>query len=197
MSAGAAWYFKSREHFVRDPLQAVVGELASGAASEGLHVEAEQHAEWRTSVGLLQRELERRATQIELLKSTLAAPELAAYREVLLEFDFRRRGLRLDCVLLGEGVIAVVEFKRSRLGAAEREQVSNYAINLVEFHEETRRVVLEERAIVAPVLALTLDAKRPECVGRAGFHRAPWDGVLARPIECNAPGLHAALRFAL
>ena len=197
MSAGAAWYFKSREHFVRDPLQAVVGELASGAASEGLHVEAEQHAEWRTSVGLLQRELQRRTTQIELLKATLAAPELAAYREVLLEFDFRRRGLRLDCVLLGEGVIAVVEFKRSRLGAAEREQVSNYAINLVEFHEETRRVVLEERAIVAPVLALTLDAKRPECVGRAGFHRPPWDGVLARPIECNAPGLHAALRFAL
>jgi hypothetical protein len=197
LSAGAAWYFKSREHFVRDPLQAVVGELASGAASEGLHVEAEQHAEWRTSVGLLQRELERRATQIELLKSTLAAPELAAYRDVLLEFDFRRRGLRLDCVLLGDGVIAVVEFKRSRVGAAEREQVSNYAINLVEFHEETRRVVLEERAIVAPVLALTVDAKRPECVGRAGFHRAPWDGVLARPIECNAPGLHAALQFAL
>ena len=29
----------------------------------------------------------------------------------------------MDCVLLGDGVISVVEFKRSKLGAAEREQV--------------------------------------------------------------------------
>ena len=55
MSAGAAWYVKDRETFVRDPVQLVVGELASSAAAEGLHVESDQHEEWRSSVGVLQR----------------------------------------------------------------------------------------------------------------------------------------------
>ena len=70
MSAGAAWYVKDREAFVRDPVQLVVGELASSAAAEGLHVEQDQHEEWRSSVGVLQRELQQRTSEIELLKST-------------------------------------------------------------------------------------------------------------------------------
>jgi len=137
MNAGVAWYVNDRAAFLRDPADSVVGRLASGAAAEGLHIEREQHEEWRASVGVLQRELEDHARKIALLKTTLAAADLAAFRHVLLEFDFRRRGLRMDCVLLGDGVIAVVEFKRSKLGAADREQVTNYALNLVEFHEET------------------------------------------------------------
>ena len=157
MNAGVAWYVNDRATFLREPADSVVGRLASGAAAEGLHIEQEQHEEWRASVGVLQRELEDHARKIALLKTTLAAVDLAAFRHVLLEFDFRRRGLRMDCVLLGDGVIAVVEFKRSKLGAADREQVTNYALNLVEFHEETRRLVREENCIVAPVLALTVD----------------------------------------
>ena len=113
MSAGIAWYVKDRDAFVRDPVQIVVGQLASAAASEGLHVEQFQHEEWHSSVGVLQRELTHRSNEIKLLKTTLAAKDLDAFRHVLLEFDFRRRGLRMDCVLLGDGVIAVVEFKRS------------------------------------------------------------------------------------
>jgi hypothetical protein len=197
LSAGAAWYVKDREAFVRDSVQVVVGELASSAAAEGLHIEQEQHEEWRSSVGALQRELQHRSSEIALLKSTLAAADLAAFRHVLLEFDFRRRGLRIDCVLIGDGVIAVVEFKRSKLGAADREQVTNYAVNLVEFHEETRRVVEEEHGIVAPVLTLTAGSKRGESEFRTGFLRHPWGGVLARPLECDGTALHAALRFVL
>lgn len=197
MSAGGAWYAKDREAFIRDSVETVVGELASSAVSEGLHVESEQHEEWRSSVGVLQRELQTRASEIEVLKAALAAADLAAYRHVLLEFDFRRRGLRMDCVLLGDGVIAVVEFKRSKLAAADREQVMNYAVNLVEFHEETRRVLTEERAIVAPMLVTT--SKLPDIAPKDGedFLRPPWDGVLSRPLECDAASLRAALRFVL
>lgn len=197
MSAGAAWYVKDREAFVRDPVQIVVGELASSAAAEGLHVEQDQHEEWRSSVGVLQRELQQRTSEIELLKSTLASADLAAFRHVLLEFDFRRRGLRMDCVLLGDGVISVVEFKRSKLGAADREQVTNYAVNLVEFHEETRRVVTEEQCIVAPVLTLTTGIKSGKSDFKGSFLRDPWGSVLARPLECDGTTLHAALRFVL
>ncbi|MBN9693751.1 MAG: DUF2075 domain-containing protein [Verrucomicrobia bacterium] len=196
MSAGAAWYVKVREVFVRDTVQSVVGELASNAMREGLHVEPEQHEEWRSSVGVLQKELRDRAGEIALLKETLAADDLEAYRHVLLEFDFRRRGLRMDCVLLGDGVIVVVEFKRTKLTVADREQVTNYAVNLVEFHEETRRLILDERVIVAPVLALTSEARVGVKAG-CGFLGAPWDGVLARPVECDGANLHAALLFVL
>jgi hypothetical protein len=197
LSAGAAWYVKDREAFVRDPLQTVVGELASSAVAEGLHIDPPQHEEWRSSVGVLQRELQQRTGEIALLKATLAAPDLEAFRHVLLEFDFKRRGLRMDCVLLGDGIIAVIEFKRAKLSAADREQVTNYAVNLVEFHEETRRLVKEAHGIVCPILALTSGS-----IGKAkpfpdGFLRAPWQGVLARPIECDGTTLHAALRFSL
>ncbi len=197
MSAGGAWYAKDREVFIRDSVENVVGELASSAVREGLHVESEQHEEWRSSVGVLQRELQTRASEIEVLRAALAAADLAAYRHVILEFDFRRRGLRMDCVLLGEGVIAVLEFKRSKLAAADREQVMNYAVNLVEFHEETRRVLKEENAIVAPMLVTT--SKLPGAAPKttADFLRSPWDGVLARPLECDAASLHAALHFVL
>jgi hypothetical protein len=197
LSAGAAWYVNNREAFVGDSVQIIVGQLASSAAAEGLHIEQEQHEEWRSSVGVLQRELQNHADKIELLKSTLAATDLVAFRHVLLEFDFRRRGLRMDCVLLGDGVIAVVEFKRAKLGAADREQVTNYAVNLVEFHEETRRVVEEEQGIVAPVLALTTGIKGGKSDFKEGFLRDPWGGVLARPLECDGSTLHAALRFVL
>ena len=67
MSAGAAWYVKDREAFVLDPVHIVVGELASSAAAEGLRVEQDQHEEWRSSVGVLQRELEHRTSEIKLL----------------------------------------------------------------------------------------------------------------------------------
>lgn len=196
MSAGAAWYAKRREDFLCDTVQSVVGELASSAAKQDLHIESDQHEEWRSSVGMLQKELRDRAGMISMLKETLAAEDLADYRHVLLEFDFRRRGLRMDCVLLGDGVVAVVEFKRSKLTAADREQVINYAVNLVEFHEETRRVIHEENAIIAPILALT-SAASGENKQKPGFLRAPWEGVLARPLECDGIKLHQALLFVL
>lgn len=196
MSAGGAWYIRAREDFIRDTVQAVVGALASHAAKQDLHIEPEQHEEWRSSVGVLQKELRERAGVIAMLKETLAAEDLAAYRHVLLEFDFRRRGLRMDCVLLGDGVIAVVEFKRSKLTAADREQVINYAVNLVEFHEETRRVIHQEQAIVAPILARTSGADT-ETRHPQGFLRPPWEGILARPLECDGARLHQALLFVL
>lgn len=197
MTAGTAWYVNKREAFVIDQLQTIVGQLASSAAAEGLHIEPDQHEEWLSSVGVLQRELIDHATEIQLLKSILASTDLVEFRHVLLEYDFRRRGLRMDCVLLGDGVIAVVEFKRSKLGAGDREQVTNYAINLVEFHEETRRLVQDENCIVAPVLTLTSGIKNSKSVFNENFLRDPWGSVLARPLECDGASLHSALRFVL
>lgn len=197
MAAGSAWYWNHREGFLSEGVKSVVGQLASNAVAQGLHVEPEQDQEWRSSIGVLQRELQRRAREVELLKSTLAAPELAEYRHVILEFDFRRRGLRMDCVLLGDGIVAVLEFKRTKLAAADREQVTSYCVNLVEFHEETRRLVEEEAAIVAPIVALTSGSAPKPSSGALAFHRAPWSHVLRDPLTCDAGSLHLALAAAL
>jgi hypothetical protein len=197
VKAGTAWYVQSRTDFLREPTQLVVQHLSDGAAREGLHVEHEQRQEWEASIGVLQRELQRRAVEIQALKDALADPDLGAYRHVILEYDLRRRGLRIDCVLLGDGVIAVLEFKRSRFSAADREQVTNYAVNLMEFHEETRRAVEQDGAIVVPVLSQSGRRGEDRLVATPGFHLAPWSGVVRRPIEASASKLHEALKFAL
>jgi len=197
LNAGVAWYVKNRETFIHDPISNVVGELANGATAEGLHIEKEQHEEWLASVGVLQRELTQHAHEIDLLKTALAKTELNAFRYVLLEFDFRRRGLRMDCVLLGDGIITVIEFKRNNLGAADREQVTNYAVNLVEFLEETRRVTSDDLTIVVPILTLTTGTKSKRAEFKGGFLRDPWSSVLSHPLECDGTSLSIALRFAL
>lgn len=197
MSAGLAWYSQPRTTFLADQVPAVVGQLASAAAEQGLHVEQEQHHEWLSSIGLLQEQLVERARELEILKEALSAPDLCDYQHVVLEYDFRRRGLRMDCILLGKGVIAVVEFKRSRFTAADCEQVTSYCLNLVEFHAETRRACDEENCIVAPVLALTTSTDVGPTAVTGAFHRDPWGSVLRDVLKCGSSRLHHALRSVL
>jgi len=197
MTAGAAWYESDRTTFLSDDLKLVVGKLASAAAEQGLHIESDQHEEWASSVGFLQSQLADRMREVEILRATLASPELSDYRHVILEYDLRRRGLRLDCVLLGNGIIAVVEFKRSTVAASDRDQVTNYCINLVEFHEETRRACDQDGCIIAPIVALTRGKIPPATFRPTDFHNAPWGSILRHPIQCDASSLHEALRESL
>jgi hypothetical protein len=194
VTAGLAWYESDRESFLARAVNEVVGVLAHAATAQGLHIEPEQTAEWVSSVGVLQEQL---SDRLELIKEALSAPGLSAYSDVVLEFDFRRRGLRLDCVLLGEGIIAVLEFKRTTLTSADREQVSNYCINLLEFHAETRRVCEQENCIVVPLLVLTGEVTRQLRDPSGQFHDAPWASMVRQPLECHRSTLSEALRRAL
>jgi hypothetical protein len=115
---------------------------------------------------------------------------------VILEYDFRRRGLRLDCVLLGKGIIAIIEFKRTALSAADRDQVTDYAINLVEFHEETRRACDFDECVIVPMLALTIGPAKAGS-NTHEFHRSPWNSVVRVPLKCDRTTLHTVLIEAL
>ncbi len=194
MTAGLAWYRSDRASFLKAELDRVVGELADAATQSGLHIEPEQNEEWRSSIGVLQEQL---SDRVELIRRALQAPDLAAYSDIILEYDFKRRGLRLDCVLLGEGIIAVLEFKRSQVVAADRDQVTNYCVNLVEFHEETRRACEEEAAVVVPVLAVTTGLLPAAESASIAFHNAPWNSVVREPLLCDSETLAVALRVAL
>jgi len=181
-----AWYFGTREEFLATSKDSIADQLAGRAASESLEIESYQNQEWRTSIDLLQRALDER---VPILRAALQSPQGKRIRHVILEFDFRRRGLRMDCLLLADGVLFVVEFKRSKLQASDRDQVMTYAINLVEFHAATQTLSQgPEGIIVVPVLTLTEGRlkKRPHWTGLGGHS---WTAVANRPLESDAHSL--------
>ena len=111
-NAGRAWYSADRTRFLNTLQTSIVAELSSAASAQGWHIETQQHEEWQASVGILQDELGSGiAAEISIIRDALQESGLFEYSEVILEFDFRRRGLRIDCVLLAPGIIAVLEFK--------------------------------------------------------------------------------------
>ncbi len=198
MTSNPAWYASGCSDFLKRDLESVIAQLASEAGRRGWQVEQEQHEEWRSSVQALQRELNSNVlSAVELLHQTLADPRLEQLRDVILEYDFRRRGLRIDCVLLAPGLVVVIEFKRTKLTSADRDQVTNYAINLVEFHEQTQELCRGNGAIVVPILALTEGKVLCDEVTADHFHNPPWDAVLRTPLECDAHSLRSALLKAL
>jgi hypothetical protein len=148
----SAWYAASRSAFLSATVEDVTAHLHNRAVASHLEITPEQQAEWRSSVSMLQTKLQER---LHILHQALSSADAEPIRAVILEFDFRRRGLRMDCVLLGEGVLIVLEFKRSRVGAADRDQVMNYALNLFEFHKRTRDWCEQQGGMIVPMLVLT------------------------------------------
>ncbi len=187
-----AWYFGSREEFLAASNITIANQLAGRAAAESLDIESYQNEEWRTSIDLLQRTLDRR---IPILREALLSEFGKLVRHVVLEFDFRRRGLRMDCLLFGEGVLFVIEFKRSKIQASDRDQTMTYAVNLLEFHSMTRQVVQgTEGMIVVPIIALTSGRVAKNAVW-PGLGQSNWSSAAARPLECDAHGLGRAVKL--
>jgi hypothetical protein len=194
MVASSAWYSADRAEFLGAEASAVVARLASHATRDGWHIEPEQHEEWHASVGILQEQLRRK---VQVLQSVLADPELEPFNTIVFEYDLRRRGLRIDCLLLGRGIIAVLEFKRGDVLKAHVDQIENYCVNLLEFHAETRRICDEQHVIIAPVLVQTAGGRKPRLRNERGFMPPPWNAI-GRPAFVAsrtelAEVLHAAL----
>src|SRR5437868_4096430 len=157
----AAWYCGTREEFLSSQRDVIANQLAARAIEEGLETEPTQGEEWQHSVEILQSCLKER---IPLLREALSLPACESVKHVILEFDFRRRGLRMDCVLLAEGMLFVLEFKRSKLDRATRDQVMNYGVNLLEFHHVTRQWCKTQGALVVPMLVRTGDKRTADVI---------------------------------
>ena len=181
MTHSEAWYSASKSEFVSSTHESITGTLSQNALRDGWDVPPDQVKEWENSVKFLQSAL------------SSCDPELGEVLDVILEYNFRRRGLRMDCILLAPGAVVIIEFKRSSLGTADRDQVTNYCINLVEFHEETRKRCAQDDVIVVPILAMTGKAAQPARTDSVIFHGAPWNQILEEPIECDARSLSDAL----
>ena len=188
-----AWYQGSREDFLAAERQIIVNQLAGRACDESLDVESAQADEWRRSIDLLQRNLDAR---LPILRQALAATECKDIEHVILEFDFRRRGLRMDCLLLARGALFVLEFKRSRIERADRDQVMTYAVNLLEFHSITQDWCGTGHAIVVPILALT-EGRSSRTASWPGLGGHSWPSLAHKPIECDRDSLRQALLLGL
>jgi len=187
-----AWFADSRDVFLSLSDDAITNQLAGRAASESLEIEAAQIEEWEKSISLLQNALGHR---IPILREALEAEAGKKITHVILEYDFRRRGLRMDCLLLGDGLLFVLEFKRNKPQGADRDQVMTYAINLLEFHEETQRICDGDTGVlVVPVLVQT-EGKHRSPLEWPGYGERSWHALVNSPLECDARSLAEVLKL--
>ena len=188
-----AWFADTREFFLAQTDETITGQLTMRAAEESLEVEAAQCEEWKKSINLLQSAL---GDRIPILREALNSEGGQKISHIILEYDFRRRGLRIDCILIGEGLLFVVEFKRNKPKAADRDQVMNYAVNLLEFHEETQRICNNQNgALVVPLIVQTKGRSRGS-VAWPGYGARSWGALTNEPLECDGHGLAKSLELA-
>lgn len=126
------WYYAdSICEFLGRPTEYIIGCLSVASLS----VEKPQLNAW--------------GKQIELLRTALSASYLNG--RIYFEYVIPRLGKRIDCVLLIEHVLFVIEFKvgESQFGAAAVDQVWDYALDLKNFHESSHDLP------IAPILIAT------------------------------------------
>ena len=174
-------------------VETIANQLAGRAVSESFDIEPAQAEEWHQSVGSLQSTLNER---LPIIREALGAKGSEEIQHVILEYDFHRRGLRLDCVLLGDGVLFIIEFKRTKVQRADLDQVMAYAVNLLEFHRVTREWCDERSAIVVPIISLTA-GRVADAVKWPGLSGRSWPALANKPMICDRHSLKNALSLGL
>ena len=171
-----SWYKNDRLTFLKDDVDSIYLRLDRSSQLDGYVIENEQKEEWIQTVSLM--------------KKALQSPELSAISGVLIEYNFKRRGLRIDFVLTGPGVLFVIEFKRADLTADSEDQVMRYAKNLLEFHEYTQ----EAQPYVIPIL-VTRNGKAKN-TSDLTFHGV-WKKMASQPLRCKGDAITETLIEAL
>ncbi|UHA74684.1 DUF2075 domain-containing protein [Paenibacillus sp. 481] len=118
-------------------------------------------------------------SEMKMLKEVLRGFESG---HIIFEYTIPRIGKRIDCVLIYSGVIYLLEFK-----VGEREyhkyaidQVSDYALDLKNFHQESHNNIL------VPMVIATKAGKVHNTI-------AWFEDNICKPILCNSETLHEEL----
>jgi hypothetical protein len=126
-----ALYADSLQKFIEIDPATLLGALTGGLADEGFDTTVATTRSWQREIVELQTALG------HLVERASAASQWS----ILLEYVLPIVGQRLDCVLLADDIIYVIEYKGgSSVGAqAALRQAQDYGLNLVDFHEASRR----------------------------------------------------------
>jgi len=187
------WWSGSRDEFLSILPEEISNKLSGEANREGWDIESEQKEEWDQTIGLLQSQVFRNQG-VEILREALASDKLSFIHGVILEFNFKRRGIRIDAILIGGSNVFVVEFKRSKLTSGDHDQVVNYCINLVEFHDETQKMTRDRDGFVIPILVSRKDAKQETQISDLErCYDTPWSRIPRQVTKCHGSNLRTAL----
>ena len=128
----SGWWHGSREQFLDLSVEELKNKLLITAAEENWDIQESQKIEWEETIQLLKDSVDEsgKKSRVQLLIDAISHPELKVINGIILEYDFKRRGLRMDAILLCGGNIIVIEFKRASIDSAAKDQVMNYCINL-------------------------------------------------------------------
>lgn len=122
--------------------------------------------------------------QISILKKSLSE-----YKGMLFfEFSIPRMGQRIDCLIIIEGIVFIVEFKigESIFYKHNINQVWDYALDLKNFHEPSHNAVL------VPILVATEAEKRSFDIATTSH-----DDNLILPICTNENGLVDVIKYTI
>ena len=127
----SAPYMDRMKDFVDFHPDQLLGRLTTGLAAEGFDINPATTFSWKSEITQLQ----------EALRELLGSLPAASQWWVLLEYVLPGIGQRVDCVLLASDVIYVIEYKGGSTATAPAalKQAQEYALNLMDFHEESRR----------------------------------------------------------
>ena len=153
------YYADTIKDFLSKSSEKIVGEIASNSRTG--HILTELMA-WEG--------------QIKILKNTLAAQTGHLY----FEFSIPRMGKRVDCLLIIENIVFIIEFKVGEKHYLKHdiEQVWDYALDLKNFHKPSHD------SILIPVLVAT-KAKDSFVEILSTSH----NDNLVKPLKCNAENL--------
>ena len=115
------------------------------------------------------------------MKETLN--DLGKEGQIIFEYTIPRLGKRVDVVLLMDGVVFTIEFKAgaNEFVVNDKEQVWDYALDLKNFHEESRD------RIIVPILVAT-EAPDKECSSTPGLF-SYYDDRVYFPLFSNSKTL--------
>ena len=159
--------------FLREDADKLVGLLAQRSVGRGMgQLSALQVIAWAEQIRVLQRELR------SLRERLPRAGEWA----ILLEYSIPVIGRRPDAILLGDGHVFVLEYKAgtTESAAAAFDQAQGYALDLRDFHEESRN-----RKVVPFALGIL----------RGGTHHPVEHGGVAAPGELAGCLIHTLERL--
>ena len=187
----SGWWKGSREQFLNESPDDITGKLWKVATSDGWNIEHEQATEWRESISLLRTQAF--DDPVDILRDALRTDQLECIDSVILEYDFKRRGLRIDAILLLGSHALVIEFKRSKLTAGDRDQVVNYCVNLCEFHDVTQNSIKTNSGMVIPILVSREDTKQELIQTDFSNCFQDWKAIPRQTVRCYGGDLREAL----
>ncbi len=166
------YYSETLQRFLNQDVSSILGSLSK---LNEFDLSLEQRDAWEQEIAIMKQ----------------VAKELGHEGHIAFEYTIPRLGKRVDVVLLVDGIVFTIEFK---VGADDflvndKEQVWDYALDLKNFHEESRN------RVIVPILVAT-DAPETKCSTEPGLF-SYYDDQVYYPLFSNSNTLLSILRQVL